>query len=78
MKWLLVLLVILAGVWWLRQTGRGGRSRAASRASASSTPSSPQDMTQCQHCGLHLPLEEAVPGQQGHYCSTSHRQQHEG
>jgi uncharacterized protein len=80
MKWLLVLLVILGGVWWLRQTARGTRSRASPRQpSATPTPEgSTRPMTQCLQCGLHLPSEDAVRGQQGDYCSPAHRQQHEG
>ena len=79
MKWLLVLLVVLGGIWWLRQTGRGGRFPTSSRQRpASSNGVSPRAMTQCLQCGLHLPLEDAVRGSRGDYCSTGHRQQHEG
>lgn len=80
MKWLLVLLVVLGGIWWLRQTGRGGRFPSSSRPKP--PPPAAQDatrpMTQCLQCGLHLPLEDAVQGQQGDYCSPAHRQQREG
>ena len=80
MKWLLVLLIVLGGVWWLRQTGRGGRFPASShrKPDAPSTEGSTRPMTQCLQCGLHLPAEDAVRGQQGDYCSPAHRQQHEG
>ena len=80
MKWLLVLLVVLGGIWWLRQTGRGIRRPPASRQqqAARTTESETRPMTQCRQCGLHLPLEDALQGQQGHYCSAAHRQQHEG
>ncbi len=84
MKWLLVLLVVLAGVWWLRQSGRK-RSRPSGGATGDKTSTSrhstmgtgPQVMTRCVHCGVHLPQADAVHGPQGDYCSLEHRQQHE-
>jgi uncharacterized protein len=78
MKWLLVLLVVLAGVWWLRNMGRGERFRTSSRPPQTTPDPAPHTMTQCLHCGLHLPREDAVQGQQGDYCSAAHRQQREG
>lgn len=81
MKWLLVLLVILAGIWWLRQTGRGRRLPGSSHPrppTPSANNASTRPMTQCLQCGLHLPREDAVQGQLGDYCSPAHRQLHEG
>ena len=79
MKWLLVLLVVLAGVWWLRKTGRGTRGTASSPSSSTATDTvAPQTMTQCLQCGVHLPRQDAIQGRLGHYCSPAHRQQHEG
>jgi len=81
MKWLVLLLIVLGGVWWLRQSKRGQRDTPPPPSSAEPTSSAPpasaRPMTQCLHCGLHLPQEDAVQGQQGHYCSQAHRQQHE-
>jgi uncharacterized protein len=78
MKWLLLLLIVLGGVWWLRRSGRG--QHPATPSSPPATPGSDgstRPMTQCLQCGLHLPLEDAVQGQRGPYCSPAHRQQHE-
>lgn len=84
MKWLLVLLIVLGGIWWLRQVGRGRSRDPSSSAPSSSQPSSaapadtpPQVMTRCLHCGLHLPVQDAVSGKLGDYCSPAHRQQRE-
>ncbi|MFM2238864.1 MAG: hypothetical protein RJA69_238 [Pseudomonadota bacterium] len=78
MKWLLLLLIVLGGVWWLRQARRSKRAPPPPQAPASPAPEgSTRPMTQCLQCGLHLPLEDAVPGPQGQYCSVAHRQQHE-
>lgn len=75
MKWLLVLLVVLGGLWWLRQSRRPGKP-GGTRRESSDTPL-PQAMTRCAHCGVHLPRQDAIAGSQGDYCSTAHRQQRE-
>ena len=63
--WLLVIVL----VWWAWR-----RSRTPSAPPAPPPPASPtQDMCACLHCGVHLPRSEAVQGQRGLYCSTSHR-----
>jgi uncharacterized protein len=71
MKYLVLLLIVLAGVWWLRQQRRPDRP-------SSHTPSDPHTMVACTHCGVHVPETEVVPGQRGTYCSEAHRQRHEG
>lgn len=75
MKWLLILLVVLGGIWWLRQSRRKGQPGGANRGAASTA--SPQAMTRCAQCGVHLPRADAIAGAQGDYCSLAHRQQHE-
>lgn len=81
MKWLLLLLIVLGGVWWLRQSKRGQRPtpprHPPASPSSAAPPASTRPMTQCLHCGLHLPLEDAVQGERGLYCSLAHRQHHE-
>jgi len=77
MKWLLVLLVVLGGLWWLRQSRRGRETTGQTPSTKSSAASPPQAMTRCLHCGVHLPLNDATHGTQGAYCSPAHRQQHE-
>jgi uncharacterized protein len=68
MKYLLWLLVILLAIWALK------RNRAGHAVPPpSSTTSGPTEMITCAHCGIHLPVEEAVSGQKGAYCSTEHR-----
>lgn len=74
MKILLWLVVILAGVWLWRS-----RSAPADKAAAPKPPAAPErlDMVRCCRCGLHIPVNEAVTGQQGPYCSQDHLQQSE-
>lgn len=37
----------------------------------------PEDMVQCAHCQVHLPRSESVKNGELHYCSDTHRQQHQ-
>jgi uncharacterized protein len=68
MKYLFWVLVI-GLVWWVFRT----RRKAAGKAPAAPETASPQDMARCGHCGIHLPHDEAVRGENGLYCSTEHR-----
>ena len=35
------------------------------------------DMVKCDHCGLHIPRNEAVTAGDKYFCSDEHRQQHQ-
>lgn len=35
-------------------------------------------MIKCDHCGLHIPEQEAVRGDRGQYCSEAHKHLAEG
>lgn len=84
MKYLLVLGVVLFGIWlWRhnRQTEareRENARRAAAKPAPRAPTPTPTDMVACAHCGLHLPLTDAVQGTQGRYCTDAHRRAHEG
>jgi len=72
MRYLLLILVVLAGIWWIRQL-RGGSSNQSN-----TSQSDAQIMVPCAHCGVHTPEKEIVYGKHGAaYCSKSHQQQHE-
>ncbi|MDP3520196.1 MAG: PP0621 family protein [Hydrogenophaga sp.] len=83
MKFVLVILVVLAGVWlWRRNRAEDARdeAEAAARAQKPKPPpavQAPAEMVSCRHCGLHLPAADAVAGAQGPYCSQDHRRRHE-
>ncbi len=71
MKYLLILLVILAVVWFLRASARGRGHRDSKRRSSKEHA---QPMVECARCGVHLPASEAVMGSEGRaYCSEAHR-----
>ncbi len=73
MKYLVLLLVVLAVLWLLRSKRpaapppRGGPGRLPAV----------EDMVSCAHCGLHLPRGEALPGRGGLFCCEAHRAAHE-
>ena len=68
MKYLVLLLVVLAVVWFWRR----GRDAAAPRDHAARQ--APQDMVQCPVCRVHLPRADALPGPGGQlYCCAEHR-----
>jgi uncharacterized protein len=72
MKFLLILIVILAVIWLMRRgsASRHGRKRQARPNGASQV----RPMVECAHCGVHLPADEAVIGSEGRtYCSEAHR-----
>lgn len=64
-----VLLLLVVGVilWWL-----GGRARArpTERGQGSREP---EAFARCAHCGVHLPINDAVVDQGIAYCSEAHR-----
>jgi len=70
MKYLVLLLIVLAGIWWIRQQRKPDRP--------SSQKSGPQVMVPCAHCGTHVPEDDAIRGSRGLYCSAAHRDSHEG
>jgi len=71
MKYLVLLAVILAVVWYVRQ----GRPPQPPRPRTESPPP-PQDMVQCPVCSVHLPRTDALAGPDGRlYCCAEHRSQ---
>ena len=71
MKFLLILVVIVAVLWLIR-----GKRRSASpdRAAQPRAPVQQQDMVQCPVCQVHLPRADALPGPDGQlYCCAEHR-----
>ncbi len=71
MKFLLVLLVVVGGLWWLWRP-RAKPPRGPVRKGAEAT--APAEMVACAHCDLRLPRAEAVFDSEGYpFCSEAHR-----
>lgn len=79
MKYAVLLLVVLAGVWlWRSRRREDADERAAAKAKARAAEPPPLlPIVACPVCGLHLPENDAVPGKLALYCSAAHRQQAE-
>lgn len=70
MKYLVLLLIVLGGIWWIRQQRKPNQT--------AHKPSGPQVMVPCAHCGTHVPEDDVIRGSHGLYCSAAHRDSHEG
>ena len=76
MKFLLLLIAVLALFWLLRSSWR--RVRRPPPPSPPAPPdAAPQPMLTCAQCGLHLPRHEALPGRGGVFCGEAHRTEFE-
>jgi len=78
-KFLIVLLVVVAVLWLIGLPGRRlrGRGDAQRRTPPAAPPTLQDDIVACPQCGLHLPRGEAVPGRGGYFCCDTHRGVHE-
>lgn len=70
MKVLLLLIAVGVLFWLLRGSLRRVRPPQADKPAP---PTEPKAMLRCAHCGLHLPRDEALPGQGGVFCGEPHR-----
>jgi len=84
MKYALLAVVLLAAFFiWRHKRRRRQRELQQQQAQREAAErehklARPLAMTTCRHCGLHLPLADATPGELGHYCDPEHRQRAEG
>lgn len=66
MKYLLILGIVIAVIWWFKRGPRIDNNSDAMKAE-------PEPMVRCLHCDLHLPSPDAVHTDKGAYCSLEHR-----
>jgi uncharacterized protein len=64
-----ILVLVVAIILWLLTA----RSRARSRKGGAQMPQQPESFARCAHCGVHLPLNDAVIDRGVAYCSEAHR-----
>lgn len=74
MKFLLLILVVLAGIWLWRTKRLADPKLKRQQPPATATP---LEMVRCTLCSVHIPLVDAVQGKQGPYCCTDHLQRAE-
>lgn len=76
MKYLILLLVVLAVLWIWRNARGAGATGAKPKTGA---PALPEDMVRCPVCSVHLPRTDALPGPDGQlYCCAAHREHAQG
>jgi uncharacterized protein len=67
MRYLVLLLLVVAAVWLLRRALRGPRA-----AAPPADPAAQNDLVSCAHCGVHLPRSEARLAGDRVYCGEEH------
>lgn len=75
MKYLLVLIVVMVGIWIWRSNR--AEEKSESRRARPRKEQSTVDMVGCDVCGVHCPREDVVVGRKGMYCCIQHRNQAE-
>lgn len=75
MKYLVLILVVVAVLWLLR-ANRRPPPPTREKSQKAKLPRV-EDMVSCAQCGLHLPHDEALPGRGGFFCCDAHRAAHE-
>jgi uncharacterized protein len=78
MKFLLVFLVLMFAIWLWRHNREAEARERRDQKPAPHSPKGAQRMVVCQHCGMHLPVTEALAGQSGTYCCEAHLRASEG
>lgn len=74
MKYLVILIVVLAVFWALTRVRDRVPPPPQRKRPGAGADATPAVMVRCEHCGLHLPRDEALPGPEtGFYCSDAHR-----
>lgn len=74
MKFLLVLLVVVLGLWLLLRGRGASKPPADAPKNPGASPGKSEDMVACTRCGLHLPMGDALPDSRGRlYCGAEHR-----
>lgn len=70
MKFLLIFVVVLVLAWrWRAWREKRQHNTALTKTN---TPKS-IGMVACHHCGMHVPVHDALAGARGPYCSQAHR-----
>lgn len=77
MKFLLVLLAVVFGVWLWRKSRIEDKAAPRPPAPPAQAPDTPQEMQRCAWCQVHLPRSDMVNGQDALYCCDEHRQRAE-
>ena len=64
---ILAIFIAVAAIFWAWRTLSGSRQRQHTGSQVKE-----KDMVACSHCGLHIPLDEAIVSDQLNYCCREH------
>lgn len=71
----IVLIVLgLVLVYWILKRYRRGVDTNSQAPRAKNA----EDMVRCEHCGVHLPRSESITAGGRFFCTSEHRDRHEG
>lgn len=73
MKFLILIVVVLAVVWLMRGLRKPNLPPRSQQETPPPAADAQEEMLSCQQCGVHLPRSEALPGRGGVFCSEAHR-----
>ena len=80
MKIAMILLAVLAAIWFFKASRRGS-DKTNNANKSSKEPVNPNvpalDMVRCHFCEVHLPRPDAIEGKNGSYCSLEHQRRAE-
>lgn len=77
MKYLLVLVVVMIGIFMWRSGRAERKPPPAARPGKAQAPAASIEMVQCARCGIHCPSTDALTGRLGVYCTAQHRREAE-
>ena len=70
---LLLLILVVAGVWWVQRALTRAKERAATAARAGKAAEAPERILECAHCGLNVPESDGLREGARFYCCAAHR-----
>ncbi len=73
MKYVILVAIVVAVLLLTKLGRRGGKSGVQGASDKPSAPAEKQALLACAHCGVHLPVNESLPGRGGVFCDEAHR-----
>jgi uncharacterized protein len=73
MKYLILVVIVVAVLFLAKLGRRNARSDGSGAANKPSAAPEKQALLACAHCGVHLPVNESLPGRGGVFCDEAHR-----
>jgi uncharacterized protein len=72
-KYVILVAVVVAILFLAKLGRRAGKGSVQTESAKPSAPPEKQALLACAHCGVHLPVNESLPGRGGVFCDEAHR-----